>query len=173
MIILNLISPSQRHLLKLKQFYQLLENFLGVLVIYSVVLAIILVPVNDSINRLNREISNRKQEIQLKNQSITEKVDELNKQIGVLSQIQNEFFNWSNFIIELSSLVPDEISLNHISNSFDSKEFEITGYAKTRDSLINFKENLENSTIFREIKIPLSNFLTQQEITFEITGELN
>ena len=173
MIILNLISPEQKKLLKIKLLYQLLENFLGVLVIYSIILAIILIPINQSIDNINLEITQKKQEVKLKNQAITEKVQDLNKQIEILSIINNEFFNWSNYLINLSNLVPADISLNEISNTLENREIIIRGYSKNRDSLINFKDNLQNSLLFKEVQIPLSNFLTAEEITFEIKAKIN
>ncbi|MBU1131303.1 PilN domain-containing protein [Patescibacteria group bacterium] len=172
MITLNLISPSQKHLLKIKQFYQILKNFLSVLTIYSLILSIILIPLNQKIYILKEDVNNRKREVQFKNKNISDNVLGLNKQIETLSQILSEFFNWPNYLINLSALAPAGVSLNHLSASLDNKEFIINGYASTRDDLIILKNNLENSPLFEEITIPLSNFLTQQGVTFEIKGKI-
>ena len=172
MITLNLISPNQKQILKIKQFYQILENFLGVLVIYSIILAVVLLPINQSVKHLNEDIINKKNEIDLKNQSITQKLNVLNNQIDILSKIQNEFFDWVGYIINISELVPANVSLNSISTSQKTKDFIIRGYSRNRDALITLKSNLENSPLFSEVNVPLSNFLTQEEITFEITGSI-
>jgi Tfp pilus assembly protein PilN len=173
MIILNLISPTQKRELKKRQIYLVLENFLAVLLIFSIVYAVIVIPINQSIIQLNEEKNNKKQEIELKNKSITQKINELNKQIKNLYSIQNNLYNWTNYYIKLGSLVPEGLILFEISNSQETKVFKIKGYAKNRDSLIQLKLNLEKSNLYKKINIPLSNFLTAQEITFEISGMLN
>lgn len=143
------------------------------MVIYSAVLASTLIPINDSIKGINDQVSNKRMETNLRDKNLTEKIDELNQRMETLQQIQTEFFNWSIYFKNLSELVPDDISLSDIYSNLFEKNVIIKGYAKTRDSLINLKNNLESSPYFTDIDIPLSNFLTEEEITFEIKGKIN
>ena len=73
----------------------------------------------------------------------------------------------------LSKLIPEKISLSNVANDLSTQEIIIKGYAQTRDDLIAFNKNLEASQLFKEVKIPLSNFLTQEAIIFEITAKVN
>jgi len=173
MISLNLISPDQKHILKLDRAYQLAENLLAVLVLFSIILAVFLIPLNKQSKELEKAIVLKKEEVQIKNKNLAEKINFLNQQMILMAEIQNEFFNWSNYLIELSKLIPEKISLSNVANDLSTQEIIIKGYAQTRDDLIAFNKNLEASQLFKEVKIPLSNFLTQEAIIFEITAKVN
>jgi len=173
MITLNLVSPKQKQFLKVRKFYRLLKNFLYILVIYSSVLASTLIPINDCIKNINEQVNNRKTETELRDKNLTQKIDELNQRMVILQQIQTEFFNWSIYYKNLSGLVPEDVSLNDVYSNLFENTVVIKGYAKTRNSLITFKNSLESSAYFTDINIPLSNFLTEEGITFEIKGKIN
>ena len=172
MISLNLISPKQKHVLKLDRSYKLSENLLSVLVLFSIILSIFLVPLNKKVKDFDQAIILKKEEVQFKNRNLAVKIEDLNQQMALLTQIQQEFFDWSTYLTEISLLVPDMVSLSQISNDLSTKEVVIRGYAQTRNDLIQFNENLEASSLFYDVKIPLSNFLTQEAITFEIKAKV-
>lgn len=173
MIVINLIPPGQKHLLKIRRLYQLVEFFLNLFVFYSIILAIVLIPLNQIINGQADELKNTQRELELKNSNLTKKIKALNGQIDSLTAINREFFNWSKYFLDIAALVPNEISLNQFSSNRLGQDFIIRGFAQTRDSLIKFKENLSASPLVKEVNVPLSNLLTEQEITFEITGKIN
>lgn len=172
MISLNLISPQQKNFLSIKKLFKMLQNLLCVILIFSAVTATILSLINNSVMQISQQVKDKKNEAELKNNNLTQKINELNERIDFLNQVKNEFINWAIYLNDLSKLVPSNILLNNIYSNLDSKDVSAKGYAKTRDSLIEFKNNLENSAILTNIEIPLSNFLTQEEITFEISGKM-
>jgi len=172
MIYLNLISPDQRKILRTQKIYALIGNVLGLLVVYSLIISSVLLYLDKSIVKLKNDLESKKQEIQTKDRVINAKVDELNGQIEVLNQIRQQFFDWPLYLAELSKLTPADVSLNEINSNLENRDFLLHGYAKTREGLIEFEKNLKSSPLLEEINIPLSNFLSQKEITFEITGKI-
>ncbi len=95
-----------------------------------------------------------------------EKFKEANEIDSFLIKIQNGHLRWKNVFIELSKITPREVYMNNIS----TKDFKIflAGKSKSRDDLISFKNNLENSFCFQEINVPLSNLVVKSDIDFQI-----
>lgn len=173
MISLNLISPEQQNNLKLKYRQTLVKNCCGVLLIAAAALAIGLIPLRGQLTRQQLTNAAAKTSILNKNQAITEKVTALNSQIGDLIRIKNQLYRWSQTLNELSGLTPPEVALLEFNGSAQNGVFTLKGFAKTRDALIAFQNNLNASLYFKAIDSPLENYLQKNEVTFSINGQLN
>lgn len=170
MIKLNLISPSQQNYLKIKAIYVAVENILGWLVIIGIIMAIILIPVNDNLSILNEQLTYEKGRTVASNQLLTDKIKELKSKIDILASLQASNYSWVNLLTELSALTPAEVSLIQFNADLSSHQFALQGFAKKRDNLLSFKERLGQSSIFADIQSPLTDILKREEITFEIKG---
>jgi len=82
---------------------------------------------------------------------------ELNGTIKEINNLQSQHYYWSKAISELSSLVPADVQLNQIIISRETGRIDITGQAKTRDSVIELWSNIIKSDYFRGINFPLAN----------------
>ncbi len=173
MISLNLISPEQQNSLRLKYWQTLVKNCCGVLLVAAVAMAIGLIPLSQQITRQRLANDNLKTVILNNNQEITEKVNVLNANIGDLIRIKNQLYSWSQTLNELAGLTPGEVALLEFNGSAQNGVFTLKGFAKTRDALIAFQNNLNDSAYFIAIDSPLENYLQKDEVTFLINGQLN
>ncbi|MCX6785972.1 MAG: hypothetical protein NTZ18_03935 [Candidatus Komeilibacteria bacterium] len=172
MISLNLISPQQQHYLKIRYGHVLIKNFLGVLIILSVALAIVSLPLQRQLNNLEINNAAIKKSIAGQNQETTQKISVLNQKILDLTKITVEAYNWNRLLLALAAAAPQDVALSDFSANLSSADFTLKGYAKTREGLIAFKDNLDKAAVFSNIQSPLENYLEKQNITFSISGKI-
>lgn len=170
MIKLNLISPKQQHYLKIDYIYLNIENFLCFLVITAILIAIILIPISNSLTVISEQINYDKEQTLASNKVLTDKIIRLQKKIEVLNSIQTDSYDWPQLFIHLSKLVPQDVAILQFNSQLSSHQFTIQGFAKDRDNLLTFKDNLNQSDYFYNLESPLTDILKKDEITFEIKG---
>ena len=172
MIKLNLISPAQQKYLKKTKRFSDVENILGLMVLTVILIAIILIPFNNSVTLLDEEIDYDRQKTSANNKLLTDKIMALNSKIGVLHRIQAENYSWTGLLIKLANLTPQGVAILQFNGQIRAKQFNLHGYAKTRDSYLEFRSKLEESDHFSNLDFPLSDILKKEDITFEIKGTL-
>ena len=109
--------------------------------------------------------------LHLKNPNLKKDIKEFNQKLKTVETIQKDHIAWTNFFIKFSLLVPDDIGIYNLSLNKD--KIVITGLAKTRDQLLKFKENLENSSLFSEVVTPLEDLLKKEDVDFHIKANIN
>lgn len=103
---------------------------------------------------------------------LNQKVHLANQKVEFLSGIQNKFIVWSPRFSALTSLVPQGIELRTMNVNNASRDVQITGYAKTREGLLLYKQNLEQSSAMHSVELPIENILESKDIVFNIKGKL-
>jgi Tfp pilus assembly protein PilN len=73
-------------------------------------------------------------------------------------------------LVNLTKLIPENINIKNL--DIDSNKISITGWAKSRDELLLFKNNLENSELFNGVNIPLENLLQKDNVDFNIKASI-
>ncbi|PIY97288.1 MAG: hypothetical protein COY66_00115 [Candidatus Kerfeldbacteria bacterium CG_4_10_14_0_8_um_filter_42_10] len=177
MITLNLISPIQKEANRFQQSYSLVKRITVLFMAVSlIVIALLFVGetlLEKKLDSITQETLALKKNIE-KEESIDleQSVKDFNKLLIDISKVQSEYINWSQEVNKISSLVPSGIRLSSFVMQKDSSDFKFAGKAATREALLNFKTNLENSDFFTEIQSPISNLLTKENINFELSGKL-
>jgi len=169
-LLLNFISPQQEKNLNLGHLCLLLKNIFGVILLLSLIISIIAIPLNIRNEHLNK-LYNLKNEAaaQIDDQTVTDD-NGLNKKIETFNKIQNEYYDLSEILKTITTLVPEGITINRL--KIDQENLIIFGKADTRQQLLSFKELLEKSGIFSEIKSPINNYLAENNVNFEISGKI-
>lgn len=97
----------------------------------------------------------------------------INKDVLELEKIQEQTIVWSDFLYQLSLLQTNDVLFNQLSASNNDKLIKISGSAKTRSALLSFKSLLDESGMFDDIELPLSNILEKENIEFTITAHFS
>lgn len=103
-------------------------------------------------------------------QELRKEINKINQQLQNVDQLQNKTRNYSFVLERLTELVPPGIRFKNI--FINENDIFLKGHATTREALISFKDVLEKSPYFEEIKSPLSNFLKQREIEFSFSFKI-
>lgn len=165
MITLNLISPEQKNLLKIKQLYIFLRNLSGAFLAFVTIIATILILCNYTLSLKYDLNQNDKSGLTIEEKN----VQELNKKIKNVNTVQNQYTVWSTIIVSILNLIPPNIELKNFEIDKTAQVVKIDGTAKTRNDYLNLITALENSKKFNNIKSPLENLLSKENINFSLS----
>jgi Tfp pilus assembly protein PilN len=95
-----------------------------------------------------------------------EEFGKINEAISRTEKIQKEHLYWSQVFLKLNTLIPKPVAIN----SLFTKNYKIliVGTSKDRDSLLEFKANLEKEECFSSISLPLSDLITKDNVDFQM-----
>ena len=98
---------------------------------------------------------------------------EFEKETTHLSKIFEEItshYQKKEYLIEdiemLSETIPENIVLINVFFKENSREFSLSGFSPDRESLLQFKDNLEKMEDFEKIYFPSSNWINPKDINF-------
>lgn len=171
MITLNLLAPEKKQGLRLTQLYQMIKNLIILILFLTIIIAIVLLltkmTLQNHFNKIVAETTLITKYVDIFNKDIKE----FNRHLESVEKIQKEYIPWTDFFINFTHLVPDDISIDTI--AINKSKILITGLARTREKLLEFEDNLKNSNLFSEVAIPLKNLLKKEDIDFDIKAEIN
>lgn len=76
------------------------------------------------------------------------------------------------YLDSILAIKTSAIRINQFSfvpNSTSTETINMQGIASTRDALVNFKRGLDDSGLFKNVDLPVSNFTKDKNIAFNIT----
>jgi len=175
---INLI-PNQEKKKKVKDFYfRLLVVVLAMLGFCLVVASVLVLPSYVS-SSIDKNLAQEKLEMQKLevvpsvNQSSLALVEELDRQLKIIEKAQEDKYLISQKVINevISKKMPDiKISRIFYENNFsDSKKINIYGRAPSRERLLMFRRALEEDVVFKEVDLPISNFVRGSNIEFYLS----
>jgi hypothetical protein len=169
MMHLNIIPAIQKKEIKIKQIYDSLKNLFSVVFIVAVAYSSFFMIMRSVI--LNYFVSTIENSTVLtrSTENYSKKVADINNQVDSIKMIQGDFVTWSSLLEHLRLLQPEEISIEKILLSKKDNNATIGGTAKTRDSLLKFKENLEESGYFGDFSLPIKDLLQKNNVSFSMS----
>ena len=99
-------------------------------------------------------------------------IKNLNNQLNLIESAQKNKFSVSkNIIQEILSQKMSDIKISQISYQIDpikGKTITLTGLAPSRERLLTFQQALQADTNFKSVDLPISNFLKNTNIQFNL-----
>ena len=170
MLKLNIIPKSLKQEIKIKQINHNLENVYGIILVSLILALIILTTAKGFLqNNFIKTVQNTSL-LTKSTENYTKQVKLINTKVNLIDQIQKDHTEWSYLINYFSNLDTPDIVFNRISVNKEKNNLEVNGFATKRDSIIELKETLENSTIFKSVNFPISNFLQKENINFQFNA---
>jgi len=173
MITLNLISPEQKKELGLRRFYILIKNLTIIFLLFTTILAIIMLIAKMIIQNNFNKVVNDYSLTTRYSRIVNYEMENFDKQLNFIVNVQNDYIPWTNFIASFINSVPPEINLYSVDLGKTDSQMKINGFAQNRDDLLKFKGNLENLPLLSEINVPMGNLLKKESIEFEIEAKIN
>lgn len=109
-----------------------------------------------------------------------EKIKGTNLTLTKINLFYQQQIYFSEVLERISKILSQEIYLTNFSAAFYTKEkektgikFSLSGFAPTRETLIEFKKNLEKEEDFKEIYFPPTNWVKPTDIDFSLTFKIN
>jgi len=202
MININLISPKQKEAIKLQQIYLNFKNLMIVILLVIIVISIILLLGRLLLQNNFTKVVNETSLVLSQQQGHNKKIKDINSQLELISKIQEHYLSWSDLFITVSQVTPKNISISSIqiktkvvettkkstkkkkkTSTANQEKFSfaklpdkiitISGFARTREDLLLFEDNLNTNILFKTVDLPFHSKLKQTNIDFSITAEIN
>lgn len=173
MITLNLISPALQQELKFKKIYLTLKNALILILLFTIGMAIVLLITKMILQKNFYQIIDQTTLLSKSNLRFISEIRKLNSDLQNISKIQKEYIPWSKVLLDFVTLVPDKVMINELSFNQSENQLILKGKTKSRDLMLQFKDNLENSSLFSGVELPLSSLLKKEDVDFEFKAKLN
>ena len=165
MIKLNLISPEQKRLIKTKQTYLLIKNISGLFLVLVIIISILLILTYNSLNILYNLNPNTKASLNFDEQEI----EKINSELSGIEMMQTNFTVWSDIILVLTQQIPENIQIKSLEIDNKETKVELSGFAEYRDDYLNMINTLKSNERVSNLKSPLENLLSKEDINFSIT----
>lgn len=171
---INLLPPEQKKELKERESQKivLILGFLGFLFFLSLTFGLAIIKFylsGEIIAQKTIEEVIQKELVSKENENAKKEIIKFNKDVTrILSFLKEKIF-LSEVLKKITIILPNELYLDSISFQKDDNLFTITGFAKTRDALILFKNELEKEKSFSEVNFPPTNWVRANEFNFFLT----
>lgn len=174
MLHLNLISQQLKIEIKLRHIYEMSKKIFFIVAIILISVSIIILFAKLIIQNSFNQIVEQTTLITQNFKSSDIKFKQINAQLDYIDQMQNNFTTWS-FLFDglFNNIDQNNINFTSIKINQDQKTIILSGFAKSREALLELKKQLENSAMFFNINLPIQNLLKQTDINFKITASLN
>lgn len=175
-IYLDLLPKQKKNELRRKKIFRriLSDEFLFLLPVVLFILILFNILYLLSFEQKTSSTINSQTQSQDKYQLLTtyeNKFKEVNENASLLLKIQDGHLYWSNVLERVSETLPAGIAIT----DFSTKDYRIflIGKAKNRDTLLNFKSNLEANACFSDVVVPLSDLVVKDNVDFQMDFSVN
>ena len=172
MISLNLLSPKKKEAISKQMIVISLQYIFSLILVVICAIGILLLITKLIMQNSFNQSVKQDSLVTLEYGALNQKVHIENLKIRFLTSIQKKFIIWSPKLAAISSLTPANIELFSINIDNKSRQARISGEAKTRDDLLSYKQQLETSSLLKEIDLPIENLLEAENVNFEIKAKL-
>jgi len=115
----------------------------------------------------------RNQPVPVSSQESLTAMGDMNKKLTIVENAEkNQFLISKNVINAILAKKTSSIKIIQITYQYDpilGKKIGILGTASSRDALLSFEQTLENDKDFTNVNLPLSSFVQDSNIQFDLT----
>jgi len=174
---INILPPSEKRNILVKEDEKIVL-ILGILIFVfllclSLVLFSIMIYVRGEAEMEKIILDQEKKEFEGSEvKGFSEKIKTANKK---LSDLQDFYLNQARtveIIEKISSIIPEGVYLGGISYNKNNYRINLSGFAKTQESLYRFRQNLESQEKFDGIYFPPSTWIESENITFNVSFDI-
>jgi Tfp pilus assembly protein PilN len=174
---INLIPIEEKKKIKKDFYYRFLVIFFAMLTSIVLISIILLFPaylisLEKNIS-INQNLETQKNEIMPEiDQQAQTAIKELDTRLSLLAKARQNKYIFSEKVIneilaeKVSGIKIDKISYQN--DPLDGKKIAINGIAQSREQLLLFRQALENGNFFKNVDLPISNFVEDTDIEFNL-----
>jgi len=173
MITLNLSPKEDQISYKQERIFLVIKNSFLLFLIFLIFITIVLICAKVYLEKNLDDLVGSSYISANLTKEIKIKVNNINTKLRQINEIQKDYYEFSKPLIALGQLIPNNIQITSLNLDKSTMQFSLKGISKTREDLLKLQNNLETSSLFKDLKFPLSNLLAKQNINFEFSGALN
>ena len=175
---INLIPKEEKRRIIKSFYHRLVIVYLLVLSLCVLIGVVVMMP-SYFLTYIKRDLVSKKLEAQknepmpLPDQPTLEVIKDLNNKLNLIEHAQNNKFDVSKKIINAIILKKmTDIKITNISYENEpskGKKISIRGTAPSREILLSFRRALEDDPAFKQVDLPISNFVKGSDIQFYLS----
>ena len=174
---INLLPQSEKNILKTAEKEKIILILEIILFFFFLCLILILfsikIQVASQVEAQKIILEQEKKEFEsLGTKNISEDIISINKKISDLKSFYEKQFSMIEVLEKISKTLPDEVYLNNFSYTNNDSQVILSGFSKTQEGLLKFKQNLEQEKNFQGIFFPLSSWIEKKDINFNLKFKL-
>lgn len=169
---LNFLSPPKRHNLQTMVIFQLGKSILEIVLIVICLIGTGLLGAQSILQDYFNDLSGTIAFTQNRHQQTNREVKEINQTISELEKIQTEYKSFLPLFPSLFINLPNDIYLDGFSINLEKNSLTLSGFAKRREQLLNYKKTLESQTWVKTIDWPLSQITKKEDLPFTLEIEM-
>ncbi len=173
MLKLNILSQKTKKEIKLLNIYKHLKRLNFFIFSFLLIYIFIFQTAKIILQKYSTDSYNTNLAINRDNEEYINKVKEVNEKIIKAQNIQKNFVNWSQFLLNISNITPPGISFSKITTDKNNDNFILMGKSESRNELLNFKQKLEELDYIETIELPINNLLQKEDINFTINAKFS
>ena len=171
---INLIPPHARRRVITEYWVRVLAVWLLLLGSALLIIAILNLPVYVLLNNQKDAYlaqSEKAMTLSIDLDATEATINRTNEIARLLAQGESEV-PFTEYIVRLEELTNESVVLTDITLTRDTseavKEIQLTGLAETRQSLANFRNDIEADQFFDAVELPISNLAKDEDILFSV-----
>ena len=175
---INLLPKSVTRELQIELIAsQVLSFWIKLLITLAVFFALVLASVlylRSEITKTDHAIAEQKEILSSSNtKELQARVSALNKKIRTIKDVRNSTYYWSEALLELAAITPNELVIESLVIDRETGKIDITGTADNRDGVLTFWANVKKSRYFKNINFPLANLEKSEDTPYTYTFYIN
>ncbi|OGY85441.1 MAG: hypothetical protein A2233_02490 [Candidatus Kerfeldbacteria bacterium RIFOXYA2_FULL_38_24] len=99
---------------------------------------------------------------------LVQNMQTVNQRLSALADIQKTHQNYLSLLLQITELIPADVSLSSLNIAYETSNITISGKADSRDAMKNFQYALEKDQRFTIVDFPYDAFTQTKNITFSI-----
>jgi len=174
----NLLAKEDQKEIRLEKATAAILNFFIWVVMSLIILAVFLIAgrvyLTSELSRTETRIELQKQVVsQEENLQLKKTLDELNTHLLNLVNLDEHQGQWSEVLISFARLLPNDVAIDSFTGERQTGRIRVSGFAKTRESVLRLRQNLLASGVFVDVNFPLSNLVKPADLSFNYTFFVN
>lgn len=171
-ITLNLLSPSQKEYLRYEHAYVHVRTVMWLMLAFSIIISSLLLAARLMLQDNYATVLTTTTLVNEKNRTLDHEISEFNKSLKEVEAIQAHFVKWSTIVLEINRAIPPNVEITYLNLEQNTRLFNLSGKALTREDFLALKANLAALPYFEELSSPLTNLLLKKNVTFEFSGKI-
>lgn len=165
-VTLNLLSPEKKHDLRSAFALVSAERMLLAVCTVATFCAMTLVGVRMLYLRSRDSLAGNAASESSEVKAVAERTRLINNYLKRVDEFETQAVPWSAMMLELTAAVPPGVRLTSIRVERPNI-VRVSGSAALRADVLQLKANLEGSSSFKNVRAPLSNILSQRNVSFD------
>jgi len=168
MIALNLIPREQKTLLKNTRLYAVCKEAVTLLFLFFTIISIMLWVSRFYLEQDLADLVIANSANIKSNEATNQRIIAINQKINSVDNIEKNFISAREAIETISRIVPENITLNSINFYRQQSAVELTGTAKARNDLLQFRNILGSADWIKSVDLPMDNLINKDNNQFTI-----